>query len=498
MAVVTTPPKAAMDKRTCLLGGESQTRSLLGAGLSMAQWGAVAGTVALDCVAVMITRSWIAVVVGAAVSGGLWLGLRHHSSEGDPWSSAWWSARRYARERRTGRNVTTEGTVPEAVGHVSFLVHTTPATPAPLLVLRHENPATPTHYTATMEVTGMGGGLREVAEVNRQGRWFGELLYELSRTAKPVDTVSVLSRSVPLDPAQYRNWLAERMVPSAPAIAREALWELADATAGTAEEHRAYVTLRLPASAVAERAREQGRSGTDGQLGVVLATLAEVARFATEHGLAVRQALGPARWSSLVRHLYLPDQPLDADDDIAPETCWPATTNERQYVIATDGDKRWFHAVASVPKDAWPMRDVGVRWLEPLVAGIDPPMVRSVISTFRLTPRLAARKRAKGDLVVDEADVRSAQMAGKVTDGTSNAQAAATQQRLHDLLHEAAAGCSPQMHVVVSAPSAVALGAARVRMEAAAQDIDIARLRWWDGRHAQAMALGLPLARGAR
>ncbi|NHA02149.1 hypothetical protein G5V59_27610 [Nocardioides sp. W3-2-3] len=47
---------------------------------------------------------------------------------------------------------------------------------------------------------------------------------------------------------------------------------------------------------------------------------------------------------------------------------------------------QWFHAVASIPMDGWPLRGVHSRWLEGLVTDTD----RAVIRTVRAQHQAAA------------------------------------------------------------------------------------------------------------
>jgi hypothetical protein len=83
-----------------------------------------------------------------------------------------------------------------------------------------------------------------------------------------------------------------------------------------------------------------------------------------------------------------------------------------------------------------------------------------------------------------------------VSTGVEEAQASAAARVLHDLLHEQAAGDRPALRVLVSSGSPAELRLARERIEDAAQDAHIARLRWHDRRHHHAMQAVLPLARG--
>ncbi|MDT0342712.1 hypothetical protein [Streptomyces litchfieldiae] len=210
--------------------------------------------------------------------------------------------------------------------------------------------------------------------------------------------------------------------------------------------------------------------------------------------------LGPRRLGALIRHLHDPDLDIDELDGIESVLDgWSQTRTPGRDWVRTEGVHRpWFHAVASVPRDAWPLQPVTARWMEHLVTGIHPATIRTVQVQWRLVPKVLARERARLALTYDTADRHGERRRGQVSTGVSEASMSSSRRVLQDLLTPVVGGTHPAVRLHLSAPSTTELAAARVRLVAAAEDGGVTRLRWHAHRHHQALLTALPLARGIK
>jgi len=487
--------------RGYLLGGETRRRSLFGGGLTTRQWAVLAAAVGVGLVLLVITQSiWVlfALALSAVAAVGL---ARRRTLHGDSWAGGLAETGRAWVERRAGRHAYTPGgmpagqpLLPRELGVVRALGYTPPDSAATLALVQHADPRrgwAEGYVSATLEIIGYGDGLREVRETNADGARFGRFLYALARPDFPVAQVDVATRVLPVSPAAYRQYLLDQVRADTPPQLAASMHELAEFAAHNAEAYRTFLTVRMPVPALAARA--DGRGSTEAIAAAAYDTVAAVARQAQLAGFGVRAGLGPRRLGALIRHTWNPSYDLDDQDGVEALTDgWQPYVNRRGHVQAG----QWAHAVASVPRDAWPMTEVGVRWLARLVTDVAPATIRTVLAQHRLVPKATAREQARIALTLDEAERLGRDKRGKVSTGVEEAQASAAARVLHDLLHEQAAGDRPALWVLVSSGSPAELRLARERIEDAAADAHIARLRWHDRHHHHAMQTVLPLARG--
>jgi hypothetical protein len=488
--------------RGCLLGGESRRRGVLGS------WGPkallAAGAYGVVAVLVMVTaKSLAALVVLAAVPAAAWVISQRVTSEGDAWLARHRDRLVAVLGARTGASryrpqVAADGRVvlPRELGRVEFLGVAPIRGRAELAVVRHGTQ----YLSTTLEVIGGGDGLREPAETDRLGVRFGRLLYAVSRPDVPVDQLDLSTRVIPVAPGEYHTWVEEHLNPQAGPVLAANLRDLAGRVQAAGEAYRTFLTLSMPLGELSRRAALRGPVDADGLAQAAYEATGQVAREAARQGLQVRQGLTPRRLAGLIRHLYAPSYGIDDAGDLdSPRQAWPPYTAHRDAVQVHGADgSTWWHATASVPRDGWPLRPVGVRWLETLVTEVNPRVIRTITVQHRLLPKVQTRQRAALANTLDQAEVLAQQKRGRVSTGEREAQAAGSALVLHDLLYESAAGDRPQLRVTVTAGSRAELVTARQQIEAAMQDSDITRVRWYDHRHHHALLLTLPLGRGIK
>jgi hypothetical protein len=352
------------------------------------------------------------------------------------------------------------------------------------------------HLTATFEITGGGDGLLPTRDVNTAGYQFERLLGGLAGANLPVDQIDICTRVLPVHPDTYRAHMTGLLAAGIPPRLRASMRQLAGYAAGHTEEYRSFATIRLPLPQLARRIAEP--TDLDGLCAEAFGVLGDVVARVGRAGHPLRAVLGPRRLGALIRHLHDPDADIDLLDGVTGVADgWSQTRTPGRDWVRTDGTGRpWYHAVASVPRDAWPLQPVTARWMEHLVTGIHPATIRTVQTQWRLVPKVPARERARLALTYDTADRHGERRRGQVSTGVSEAAMSASRRVLDDLLTPVVGGVFPAVRIHLSAPTAQELAAARVRVTAAAEAAGVTRLRWHTHRHHQALLLALPLARG--
>jgi hypothetical protein len=494
-------------ERTYVLGGETQRRSLFGA-VTPLQLTAVVAYLLVWLLLLVATQSLAVLLTGLAVGAGAWTIARRRTTEGDSWSSAFldriaWHLSGGARQRP---DFVPGLSLPREVGDIRVLSYAPPAAPESPMALvhhrdhRHRSWATG-RLTATFEITGGGDGLLPTREVNTAGHQFERLLGGLAGANIPVDQLDICTRVLPVHPDTYRAHMTGLLAPGIPPRLRASMHQLAGYAAGTTEEYRSFATVGIPLPQLARRIA--GPTDLDGLCAETFNVLGDVVARVGRAGHPLRAVLGPRRLGALIRHLHEPDVDIDLLDGITIVTDgWSQIRVPGRDWVRTEGTSGpshpWYHAVASVPRDAWPLQPVTARWMEHLVIGISPATIRTIQAQWRLVPKVPARERARLALTYNTADRHGERRRGQVSTGVSEAAMSSSSRVLHDLLTPVVGGTFPAIRVHVSAPSPQELAAARVRVAAAAETGGITRLRWHSHRHHQALLLALPMARGIK
>jgi len=492
------------EERTYVLGGEFRKRTLF-SGVSGRQILLVGAFVVLWLLALLITRSLWTLLAGVLL---FFLGaaiLRRRTAMGDSWVGAVSDRVAFSvRGRREVPEYVPGETLPREVGEVRVLAYAPPAAPqAPMAIIHHMDHRRRSwatgHLTATFEIQGGGDGLLPVREVNTAGLLFERLLGGLASAEIPVDQLDIATRILPVHPAAYREHMEGLVVAGAPARLRDSMHELANFAAGNAEEYRSYATIRIPLAQLRASA-SMGALDLDQVCEETFSTVGEVVRRVSGAGYALRAVLGPRRLGALVRHLHDPDHSMDSLEGIeSVADGWNRLRYKGRDWVRIEGTARdWYHSVAHVPRDAWPAQAINARWMEHLVTQVSPATIRTVVSQFRLVPKVRAREIARIGLTYDTASQRAAAKKQQVSTGETEASMSASRRTLHDLMQPVVGGVYPSVRVMVSAPEPDQLAAARKLVVGAAENGGLTRLAWETYQHHKALVTCLPMARGVR
>lgn len=492
--------------RVAMLGGETRPRSMLGAPAWQIMVVCALGVV---WILLLVTVQSPYMLAGGLVIAGVWAAMRRVDAHGDSWlagivNRVWFmaSGRRYASRLAPGSWSPASGLLPVEVGSIRELTWD-PGLGGELAFIHHKHKdkswGPDSSLTASLEVIGSGEGLREVVDTNARGEDFGDFLAGLASAQMATDMVEIDTRVLPTSPEAHGDYQRSLLARSCPPLVRESMHELASWSAAATETYRSFVTVRMNLGALADKC-----PGTATRADIVAAAgdeLREIAVRLQHAGLTVRGLVGPRRLGAMIRHTYVPEFSLDDTDGIdSTLDGWAWGYTAHRDAVRVDGpDGPWWHAVATVPRDAWPMSPVGMRWLEGLVTDVDTSAIRSIKAVHRLVPRREAREKARLARTYDAAELRTQERKGAISTGESEASASLADQVLSDVLNAKAGGDRVSLRVMVSAPSHHELRQARAALERAAEtETGIARLRWCERRHHQAMLLAAPLGRGVR
>lgn len=507
---------AAVTPRTSVLGGQTRERKTFGA-LSAGAVGALALLGVGWIVAIIVAPGGLALVVifgGGAVGVGLVRAMTHVNDEGDGWLRAVSLALRYRLQsgvRILGRDVIRHrvlwipqvGAVPGAIGQLRELDVATGA--GTVSLVHHPDRRRgfeKGYFTGSLEVIGGGDGIQEIHEVNSQGIRFGRILKNLASPRVPVDQVDFDTRVLATDPGEYRRHVESLLKAEIGAELEESMRELTEIGAAASESYRSFVTVRMPLDQVISST--MGREDLDGVVDAATEALRLAAERLMRGGYDVRSVMSPRRVGAFIRHTYVPSYGVDQLDGL--ETVADAFAffgydhgqSGRSLRVEAGDHGEWYHAVASIPMDGWPLAEVGVRWLEGLVTDTERAVIRTVRAQHRLIPRREARDRAAIGRTLDEADLHRQAKREQTSTGELEEQASAADRLLRDLRTDGAAGDLPAVRILVSGRSRHELEDARSVIEGAVDDMSIQRLRWYDKCHDLAMVTLLPMGRGVK
>ncbi|WP_037578073.1 hypothetical protein [Phaeacidiphilus oryzae] len=496
--------KATGDERTYVLGGETRARRLF-EGVSRGQLLALGLFVVVWLLVLLATHSLLVLLAGVVVLAGAAALARRRTAVGESWAAALRDRLTFRLRggRRRAPDFVPGRTLPREVGEIRVLAYAPPSAPSAAMAIVHHKDHrrgswSSGHLTATFEIQGAGDGLLPPRAINTAGLLFERLLGGLASADIPVDQLDLATRVLPVPPQAYREEMDRLVVDHVPERLRRSMRELSSFAAGNTEEYRSFATVRIPLARLV--AGFAGPPDVERVCQETFETVGEVVRRVDAAGYRLRAVLGPKRLGALIRHLHDPDMDIDTLDGIdSVADGWGQVRHRQPRFVRVEGAARdWYHAVAQVPRDAWPTQPVDARFMEHLVTRVNPATIRTVQCQFRLVPRTAARDIARLGLTYDTARQIGARNKGQVSTGETEASMSASRRTLLDLLRPVVAGTYPAVRVMVSAPAEDLLTAGRRRITSAAEDGGITRLDWQDYKHHQALITALPMARGVR
>jgi len=383
-----------------------------------------------------------------------------------------------------------------------------------MFILRTANPGERVYFSVILAVDGVADGLRGDAAYAASSTAFGVFLGQLARTSSLIRGVQLVHRSIPHDMTPHIGWAHTRVAQLtdprlAPAV--ESYGALIDVTAPLAEEHRAFVVLRIPQTepfmAATARVARAKNATTYGAIAQVVRDETERAtRLLALAGMGRVDVLGERRACAVIRSFLDPSFQLDRHRDASWNTCWPSYIGGDDHMsIGPQG--RWRTRVGFIRPRAIEPVPLGPLWLAPLLTGVeaDPgdedtapmPTIRTLSVRIDFVPAHRARAAARGDFTADQARRTKDYQRGKLDDGSTEVMATASDRRRHDLMPGSGHhGAIYTAAIAVTGRDPDDLDRACLRVTEAANESAIAEIDWAHGDHDVAVFITLPLARG--
>lgn len=523
-----------MTTRKSIIGGETSHRGFISGSQSKTRTAALIIAVFGACLLMMFF--YITGFVIGLVLVGATLFLTHENSDGEPpWT-------RYADRirMRQRRKVGTDDFIPvstmteeekgidlaslprrerKAVARELAAFRETPdgvegmewirKAPGTTGVLLHAPVSEDPYFSVAFSVDGPLQGLHGDQFISQAQMRFGELLAGWGAKSKVVSGVQTITRVLPADSSQHEAWMSERIDPDVPDLLLDSYQELLDDLGKSSFNQRHYVVIRFdlnPTFIFNASRRGEGRDGwmvfLDEQVESIIRRLKD-AMFQDPRPLSARQL------TAVIRHLQHPDWPLDRIRDAEPDDCWFPSHDEWSWteVVGPYPDPyepeilheptSWYHRTAYIPPSAVTMGEVDGLWLSPLLIKMSDQVVRTLSLHTRLTPARDARVMARSDRTADAAEIARQERKGMILDDESETALSASTRRHLDLSNGSGHhGASWGGFLTISGRSPEELQDASIKIEEAAHEAGIDRLKWEDTMQAAAAACTWPVSRG--
>lgn len=390
---------------------------------------------------------------------------------------------------------------PWLLGRVRVAGFTEPGSAAELCLI---DMADENAFVAVLEIDGDGEGIRPMYQHRRIEGNIGRLLNKLCEPRQVASQVDFIVRSTPPVTPDFRRWTANHLRTDVTSEADASMRELAEEAERRASTLRAWVAIRMPMDALAERARLEGRTVNPEALAeMAYEVTGEVTRILTKHEVTVLNGLSVRQVAAVVRGILLPHHDVDSTEGITGFwDAWPAFQPSKggEALIAYDpadpDASTWRHSSAVIARDGYPEELVEGRWLEPVV--LESKVThRVVVTQFGLVTHREAGLIAKDQLTAASVRLVKQERLGATPTGEIEDARTLAQAITRDITRYSNAGVIPIVRVMVSARTPRALRAAREDLAAA--DIERAMrvrpdgLKWQDGRQAPAVLRMLPL-----
>lgn len=359
-------------------------------------------------------------------------------------------------------------------------------------------------FVSVLEIDGDGDGIRPMYQHRRIEGNIGRLLNKLCEPDQVPSQVDFIVRSTPPVTPDFMAWTERHLRDDITAEAAASMRELADHAERGASTLRAWVVIRMPVEALAERARLEGRKVTPEALAeMAFEVTGDVTRTLKDHEVTVLKGLSVRQVAAVVRGILQPHHDVDSTDGITGFwDAWPAFQPSKggEAVIAYDPaapeDTTWRHSSAVITRDGFPDELVEGRWLEPVVLE-SKVSHRVVVTQFGLVSHREARLIAKDQLTAASVRLVKQRRLGETSDGEFEDARTLADAIARDITRYSNAGVIPIVRVMVSARTPRALRAAREGLTAAdverAMHVKPDGLKWQDRRQALAMLRMLPL-----
>lgn len=466
-------------------------------------------TLAVAVVAGVLLVAYVATPPGlAALTGGAALGLAHLN--GQPLLASIPAAARWCRRRLAGVDrwyaplplyAGEDGeqpTLPPSLAGQTVLDIDAAAVPLAtgpgrVGVVHDERANT---WAATIRVAGRRFALLEPPEQDRLVQWWGTSLAAFCADRTPVVGIRWSQRSAPAGSREQQDYLAEHLADDPDPDALAAYEQLLAAAGPLSTSHEGLVTLTIAGSRV-QATRQQRGDPRRAAVETLLGELLLFSRRLEAAGLLVSAPLSPGELARAVRVRLDPAcaAVLDAQQRSLGERAGLVALRNAGPLVAAD-DWTYWRADGSVHRAfliaRWPLLEVPADWLQQLL--LNTSAVRTVTVNYQPVGGAASQRRVTREAAKLESDAEHRVSKGFRVGARHRRAATAVSEREEELV----AGFGELDYagvVVVTArnPDELERAAAEAVQVAASCRVE---LRPLDGRHDQAVAATLPLARG--
>ena len=351
-------------------------------------------------------------------------------------------------------------------------------------------------YAATLRVAGRQFALIDQSEQNWLVTHWGTALQAFIAERTPVVSIRWSEWAAPAGLEEHRRWLKDHLDDNPLHDVLQAYEQLLNEAGSRSTHHEVLVTVTIHSGKVRVGQRHEG----DRVKAAIELLLTEMKLFAQRlqgAGLVVSPPLSPGEWARAMRVRLDPScrSALDARSrsfaDIAGEVslanAGPICAESTWTAWHTDG--AWHRGLYVAE---WPRLDVPADWMRDLM--LYNGAVRTVSVFFEPVPRSKSQRSITRDAAKIESDAQQRAEKGFRVGAHHRRAAQAVEEREEELV----AGYGEYFYagvVCVSAASLTELEAATDEITQVAASIGL-ELRPLHGRHDQAVAAVLPLARG--
>lgn len=393
-----------------------------------------------------------------------------------------------------------------------------------MFILWHHNPGEANLFTIVLSVQGLSEGLRSDAMWAQNFTAFSDsVLNSCARRTSHVRTLQMVSRSVASDLTPHELWVERRVAALDPVMAEKLMkpivsyGELIEGSRPYAEDHRCYLVVGIGESnglmkQASKLAKSKGASVEGGVAQVIRDEVANIQRALVNAGYGRVDVLGEQRTCAVMRALMNPSFALDRHEGVRWDNCWPSYIGTADAVVSRptgEDATAWHTRVGVVPPGKVAPVPLSPNWLAPLLTGVPPdegdpvdgvapcPTIRTISVRMDLVPADVARAVARKHRTSDAAQAADAAAKGKITDGTADVMAEASDRRGSDLRQGSGYhGVIWSLGIAVTGRDSDDLDRACARVAAAADDAAITDIHWQDDDHDIAQFWTLPLGRG--
>lgn len=351
-------------------------------------------------------------------------------------------------------------------------------------------------YAATLRVAGRQFSLTDRGEQDWMVTQWGTALQAFIAERTPVVSIRWTEWAAPAGLEEHRLWLREHLDANPLDDVRTAYERLLAESGSKATRHEVLVTVTIAAGRVKVGRRHDGNR----MQAAVELLLTEMRLFSQRlegAGLVVSAPLGPGEWARAMRLRLDPScrarldgrrrSFADTAGDVSIANALPAAVESAWAAWHTDD--AWHRALYVAE---WPRLDVPAAWMSDLM--LYNGAVRSISVFFEPVPRSRSQRSITRDAAKLESDAEQRTQKGFRVGAHHRRAARAVEEREEELV----AGYGEFFYagvVCVTAPTLVDLEAATEEVSQVAASVGL-EVRPLHGRHDQAVAATLPIARG--